>query len=242
MLYLFRLDATQRAARVLAVAISNAYMAGLHRQATYNSMPVTQSQLYCRTWWCIYIMDRRLAIESGRPFVIQDSNVDTNLPLDLDDDWLSRFSNSKRTDTAASLQQDIAAGIAAGSATSIPYLTARVRFSRVVGKAWDLLYGVKASIMSSSAMIGYIDMALCDLLDSLRNNLAYNPKLAHQDQFDTRQRFQAKQSLVLFMVSDTHGLGGPWNRNRLTSLVHNLHATSNPAPVQTGRKYCHEPC
>lgn len=168
-------------------------------------MPATQSQLYCRTWWCIYIMDRRLAIESGRPFVIQDSNVDTALPLDLDDDLLSRF--AKRTDPVANLQQEMAAGTAAGSATSVPYLTARVRFSRVVGKAWDLLYGVKASTMSSSAMIHYVDMALCDLLDSLPNSLAYNLKLAHQDQFATRQRFQAKQSLVLFMVSDTHGLG-----------------------------------
>lgn len=181
-------------------------MAGLHRQRTFDAMPVTQGQLYCRTWWCIYIIDRRIAIESGRPCLIQDNNFDTALPLDLDDDWMNRF--AKSADPAASLQQEIAASTAAGSATPVPYLAAIVRFSRVAGKAWDLLYGVKASSMSSSAMVGYVDMALCDLLENLPVSLAYNPKLAYQDQFAGRQRFQAKQSLLLFMVSEPHGVRG----------------------------------
>lgn len=173
-------------------------MAGLHRQSTLNGLPIMQSQLYCRVWWCIYIVDRRIAIESGRPCLIQDGNVDTALPLDLDDDWLGRFAKSTKPHT--SLQHEIAAGTSAGTATPIPYLTAMIRFSRVVGKAWDLLYGVMGSTQPSSAMVGYTDTILCDLLDTLPRNLAYNPKLAYDDQFATRERFQVKQSLLLFMV------------------------------------------
>ncbi|KAG7142776.1 Patulin cluster transcription factor patL like protein [Verticillium longisporum] len=77
-IYLFRLDATQRATRLLALAVSNAHIIGLHRQSTLENMPAVASQMYTRSWWSIYVLDRRLAIESGRPYLIQDSNVDTH--------------------------------------------------------------------------------------------------------------------------------------------------------------------
>ncbi|KPM42903.1 hypothetical protein AK830_g3617 [Neonectria ditissima] len=194
-LYLFRLDATQRATRILALLVSNAHIVGLHRQSTYEGLPIFWSQLYCRTWWSIYVLDRRLAIESGRPCLIQDSNIDTAWPLALGDDWLSRF--SKKTDTAQSLKAEIVAEIASEPITPIPYLTAMVRFSRVVGKVWELLYGMKGST-SSSAMVEYADTVLCNLLENLPRDLAYDPAVSPDVQFSTRLRWQVKQAMLLF--------------------------------------------
>ncbi|KAF3356373.1 hypothetical protein VdG1_03884 [Verticillium dahliae VDG1] len=150
-IYLFRLDATQRATRLLALAVSNAHIIGLHRQSTLENMPAVASQMYTRSWWSIYVLDRRLAIESGRPYLIQDSNVDTALPLDLSDAWLTRFQS--RPEKISQLQREVALELASEPITAIPYIAAMVRYSRVVGKAWELLYGVKSANSTSSPMV-----------------------------------------------------------------------------------------
>jgi hypothetical protein len=200
---LFRLDATQRAARLLALSISNAHIIGLHRQSTLEKMPVFQSQMYCRTWWAIYVLDRRLAIESGRPYLIQDNNIDVALPLELGDEWLSRNqANPKKT---AELQSEIEVELSGAPVTPMPYLVAMVRFSRVVGKAWELLYGVRSSGQTSSAMIEYADTVLSNLLETLPAELSYDPKKVPEVQFRTRQRWQVKQTMLLFTVRPPYG-------------------------------------
>lgn len=198
MLYLFRLDATQRAARLIAVAISNAHIIGLHRQQTLDKMPVFRSQLFCRTWWSIYVLDRRIAIESGRPFLIQDTNVDTRLPSNLSDEWLSRYAS--RGDPTGSLGKEISGESATNPVTAVPYLSAQVRFSRVVGKSWELLYGIGTPNPTSTAMADYADAMLCKILENVPEALSYNPILSSENQFGTRLRWQVKQSILLFMV------------------------------------------
>ncbi|KAH8688468.1 fungal-specific transcription factor domain-containing protein [Ilyonectria robusta] len=198
-LYLFRLDATQRAVRVHALLVSNAHIVGLHRQSTYDKMPVFWAQMYCRTWWSIYVLDRRLAIESGRPYLIQDCNIDTALPLELGDDWLSQY--SKATDTAQSLKRETSAEIASEPITPIPYLMAMVRFSRVVGKVWELMYGIKGLNPTSSAMVEYADSVLCNLLENVPKDLSFDPRISPDLQFGTRLRWQVKQTMLLFSCS-----------------------------------------
>ncbi|EEY23064.1 conserved hypothetical protein [Verticillium alfalfae VaMs.102] len=195
-IYLFRLDATQRATRLLALAVSNAHIIGLHRQSTLENMPAVASQMYTRSWWSIYVLDRRLAIESGRPYLIQDSNVDTALPLDLSDAWLTRFQS--RPEKISQLQREVALELASEPITAIPYIAAMVRYSRVVGKAWELLYGVKSANSTSSPMVEYADTVLTDLLDTLPPCLTYDLNIPNEVQFASRLRWQVKQTVLLY--------------------------------------------
>lgn len=139
-----------------------------------------------------------MAIESGRPFLIQDNNTDTALPLDLGDEWLGRFEG--RPETTKALEHDIEAELLEKHATAIPYLVAMIRYSRVVGKAWELIYGVKAtSNQPVSHMIDYADTVLSNLLETLPEELIYNPDLP-KTQFGTRKRWQVKQTMLLSTV------------------------------------------
>ncbi|KAH7124470.1 fungal-specific transcription factor domain-containing protein [Dactylonectria macrodidyma] len=196
-LYLFRLDSTERAARLLALSISNAHIIGLHRQSTYDKMPVFQSQIFCRTWWAIYVIDRRIAIESGRPYVIQDNNTDTGFPLQLRNEWMSR--HQSHPGTTSGLSEEISLEISTTSITPLSYFIAIVRLSRVVGKVWEILYSVKVSAQTSTVMIEYADTALCNLLEALPDSLSYNPDLPPDVQFRTRPRWQVKQTMLLFI-------------------------------------------
>jgi hypothetical protein len=163
--------------------------------------------MYCRTWWSLYLLDRRIALESGQPYLIQDNNVDTALPLDLSDEWLSRFTTT--TETIADLQPEITAEVSNSPMTSIPYLLVRIRFSRIVGRAWEVLYGVKPSNTTSDAMIEYTDTMLCKLLDKMPSDLSYDPRLPPGAQFSARPRWRVKQTMVLFTVRSLRAKGPP---------------------------------
>ncbi|KAF4955350.1 hypothetical protein FSARC_11884 [Fusarium sarcochroum] len=194
-MYMFRLDANQKAARVHALAVSVAQTIGLHRQSTIESMPAYYNQLYSRTWWSLYLLDRRLALESGKPYLIQDSNVDTALPLDLSDEWLTRFASRK--ETISDLQHEVAVEVARDSSPScIPYVIAMVRYCRVAGKTWEVLYGVKSSTASMSAMVEYVDTAIDKLLRTVPICLQYDLDVPYHSQFSTRPRWQVKQTFL----------------------------------------------
>ncbi|KAF4979783.1 hypothetical protein FZEAL_4087 [Fusarium zealandicum] len=194
-IYLFRLDANQKAARVHALTVSVAHTIGIHRQSTMDTMPAFYCQLYCRAWWVIYMVDRRIAIESGKPYLIQDSNIDTALPMDLSDEWMTRF--AERSETLSELQQEVAAEIARDGAPSpIPYVAFMVRYSRVAGKAWEVMYGAKASISPAFATVEYVDTVIGRLVDSVPKNLRYDPGVSYQAQFATNLRWQTKQCII----------------------------------------------
>lgn len=41
-----------------------------------------------RTWWAIYVLDRTMASESGRPYLINDDDCDVSLPAGVDDQYI----------------------------------------------------------------------------------------------------------------------------------------------------------
>ncbi|KAF7547933.1 hypothetical protein G7Z17_g7378 [Cylindrodendrum hubeiense] len=50
--------------------------------------PVIEGEMRRRTWWTIYILDRTLATELGRPVLINDEDCDVSLPAGVDDQYI----------------------------------------------------------------------------------------------------------------------------------------------------------
>jgi hypothetical protein len=59
---------------------------GLHTES--GPWPVIEGEMRKRTWWTIYLMDRTMSIELGRPSLIDDADCDTTLPEGLDDHFI----------------------------------------------------------------------------------------------------------------------------------------------------------
>ncbi|KAL4889514.1 fungal-specific transcription factor domain-containing protein [Aspergillus ambiguus] len=137
--YLFRLDANERAEKYLALAISHAHHLGFHRSKVVLQMPVFRDEMVRRLWWCLHAMDRRFSIETGHPFIIQDVNVDVPEPRNLSDEWLIRFKRDART--SSEVTSEIESELAQDFMTPIPYLSATIRYSRIIGKIWEAIYG-----------------------------------------------------------------------------------------------------
>jgi hypothetical protein len=55
---------------------------GLHRRDTYVALfPDPEEQAAAiRTFWTIYVLDRRWSFGTGMPFALQDADIDTNVP------------------------------------------------------------------------------------------------------------------------------------------------------------------
>ncbi|PNH48186.1 hypothetical protein VD0004_g316 [Verticillium dahliae] len=103
-----------------------------------------------------------------------------------------------RPEKISQLQREVALELASEPITAIPYIAAMVRYSRVVGKAWELLYGVKSANSTSSPMVEYADTVLTDLLDTLPPCLTYDPNIPNEVQFASRLRWQVKQTVLLY--------------------------------------------
>ncbi|KAL2001270.1 hypothetical protein VTN02DRAFT_1959 [Thermoascus thermophilus] len=80
--YHFHTDDDAMAYRVIGLAARMCLEMGLHRRdALMRSFPNEEQWVEInRLFWCVYTLDRRWSFGTGLPFVIQDEDIDPNLP------------------------------------------------------------------------------------------------------------------------------------------------------------------
>ncbi|KAF4465715.1 transcription activator acu-15 [Fusarium albosuccineum] len=66
---------------ICGLAVRTAYMLGLHLDPS-PSMPEPERQIRRRLWWAVYVLDTKVGMKLGRPFLIHDSQVMPDLPSD----------------------------------------------------------------------------------------------------------------------------------------------------------------
>jgi hypothetical protein len=81
-MYHFTRDDEGLAWRVSGLAARHCLELGLHRRDTYAALfPNPEDQAVAiRTFWTIYVLDRRWSFGTGMPFALQDADIDSNLP------------------------------------------------------------------------------------------------------------------------------------------------------------------
>nr|XP_019042740.1 hypothetical protein I302_08447 [Kwoniella bestiolae CBS 10118]OCF21670.1 hypothetical protein I302_08447 [Kwoniella bestiolae CBS 10118] len=63
---------------------------GLNQEATYYHMGIVEREMFRRLWWLIYVSDRSsTCTENGHFLIDEDLCADVNLPLSIDDDWIT---------------------------------------------------------------------------------------------------------------------------------------------------------
>ncbi|KAG9246029.1 fungal-specific transcription factor domain-containing protein [Calycina marina] len=71
----------------LASAVRIAQDIGLH--ADTGPWPKIEGEMRRRVWWGIYVWDRHMSLELGRPVLIEDSDCDVGLPAAIDDHYIN---------------------------------------------------------------------------------------------------------------------------------------------------------
>lgn len=182
-------------------------------------MSAFESELSRRLWWCIYLLDRRLAIETGRPFLIQDVNVDVALPQNVSDASLTMSRD-------ASDGVDIGATAPENGPTTVPYLIAMTSYSRVIGKVWEALYGAATSeSMPSPLLSEYLEHLINQAQRGIHQEFTYDPHHPTKDEAGGRAWWKVKQQ---FMMRIVRGMSRP-NENHINSVIEmDIAIPSNP--------------
>ncbi|KAJ5263215.1 hypothetical protein N7478_010820 [Penicillium angulare] len=189
--YLFRLDAHGSAEKVLALTISHAHHLGLQRNRVVNAMSPFESEISRRLWWCLYLLDRRLAIETGRPFLIQDVNVDVDHPHDLSDEWLTILKERLQHGSTNEIETE-------PRVTSVPYLIAMASYSRVIGKVWEALYGATTSESTPSPLLNeYLEQLITQSQRGIKQEFTYDPHNPVGMQARGLKWWQVKQRFIM---------------------------------------------
>lgn len=80
-MYHFHRDDEALAWRIIGLAARQCFELGLHRRETYTAFTDPEEQgVAIRTFWSVYVLDRRWSFGTGLPFALQDADIDPNLP------------------------------------------------------------------------------------------------------------------------------------------------------------------
>jgi hypothetical protein len=160
-----------------------------------EKLGIFESEMARRFWWCIYLMNRRLAIETDRPFLIQDVNIDIGLPRTVSDECLSRYRGTShliRADDTANER----------SHTTVPYLIAMASYSRIIGKVWEDLYGASTAHSSPSSFLNeYLGLLITQSQKDLQPEFSYDARRPGSCRASGLAWWQIKQQLIMRIIS-----------------------------------------
>lgn len=80
-IYLCSASFQNMAISACGLAVQTAYMLGLHLEPP-QSMPRRERETRKRLWWTLYVLDTKMSMRLGRPFLLHDSSTTCSLPAD----------------------------------------------------------------------------------------------------------------------------------------------------------------
>ncbi|KAK9240063.1 fungal-specific transcription factor domain-containing protein [Lipomyces kononenkoae] len=117
--YQFHTDLESLAYRTICFAAVLAIELGLHQSSKMSQMfpdPIQRER--CRAlFWCVYVVDRRMAFSTGRPYTLRDEDIDQTSP-------------QMHTSDEAILDDKRIRAL---------YLNAMIRYSQVFGRVWKVV-------------------------------------------------------------------------------------------------------
>ncbi|KAF1946134.1 hypothetical protein EJ02DRAFT_337101 [Clathrospora elynae] len=145
-MYHFTRDDEVLAWRVTGLAARQCLELGLHRRETYPSLfPDPEEQASAiRTFWSIYVLDRRWSFGTGMPFALQDADIDDNVP-----------------------KPHVSAH------ESTPYLNSMISYSLIGSKVWKSVADVTFQDKINKEDISFLDFQVLNWHRSIPESLKF---------------------------------------------------------------------
>jgi hypothetical protein len=163
--YLLATCQTDRCWTTLGMAVRVAQSIGLHVEEGHRpalDSTMASAEMCRRVWYSIFVLDRLVALQLGRPSAISDHGFDVQLP--------SRESNLDLSDPNG--RQDAAQE----TGWIGDYFIAMIKFSKTIGRVFDGLYGPNKAKDATSILskIDRLDHELLQWRSDLPRNLRFD--------------------------------------------------------------------
>ncbi|KIY71330.1 hypothetical protein CYLTODRAFT_441292 [Cylindrobasidium torrendii FP15055 ss-10] len=84
---------------MIGLGVRYALELGMHRRGLGGKDPTIEDEIKKRTFWALIFLDRYMALYFGRPCAIRDEDIDLDLPIDCDDEFLEAHFSGGTTPT-----------------------------------------------------------------------------------------------------------------------------------------------
>ena len=162
-------------------------------------MPLFEKEMFRRLWWCIYVLDRRISFDTGRPILIQDVNTNTDWPTNVSDERLQDQKLSLATQDESTVERD--SETAQAVLSEIPYFNAFITYSRLVGEVWNFVHCEEPIPYSGRNIVDvYLEPLMEESRKTMPQSLCYQPSKSFEEQFSGMPWWQIKQSILMYLV------------------------------------------
>ena len=186
--YLLATSQTDRCWAALGVAVRTSQAIGLHTESSSSLRPRQVDEELLdkrrRTWYSVYVLDRLVALQLGRPPAIHDSFCNTVLPSPAQE---YRATSESMDDNH---ERESQAGVK-------DYFTAMINFSHLIGEVLEQLYGPHKTdlLQKTMSIIQSCDQKLLQWRSLLPRRLRFD--LGHT--FDSSLMFKRQVSRPLWI-------------------------------------------
>ncbi|KAG9009294.1 hypothetical protein FRB94_012240 [Tulasnella sp. JGI-2019a] len=183
--FLTSLNCLPQAWLLCGQAVRIAQDLGLHRSPKHLVMSPVNKETRRKVWWCVYGLDRMLAVALGRPLGTEDSDCDVELPIPVDDINLSaHFQAIAEAGGSPSLRN--LPGFEPASTSLMAGFNALTQLHVIVGKILRTVYAVdavdscKENQKLTQARVEGLDKELTTWCEQLPSTFKSDPKSSQQ--------------------------------------------------------------
>ncbi|KAG8876090.1 hypothetical protein FRB98_007465 [Tulasnella sp. 332] len=183
--FLTSLNCLPQAWLLCGQAVRIAQDLGLHRSPKHLFMSMVNKETRRKVWWCVYGLDRMLAVALGRPLGTEDSDCDVELPVPVDDVNLHAHFQAV-ADAGGSPSLRNLSGMDTTGTSLMAGFNALTQLHVIVGKILRTVYAVdavevcKENQKITQAQVERLDKELTTWCEHLPSTFKSDPKSAQQ--------------------------------------------------------------
>lgn len=179
-MYLQGTTVPQSSWRLAGLGVRVAQDMGAHRRKSRDTVPTAEDETMKRAFWGLVVLDRILSAALGRPCAIQDEDYDVDLPIECDDEYWDHPDPQKRFKQPKD------------KPSFVTYFIFQIKLCNILAFTLRTLYSVnKSKILLGFApqqweesIVGDLDGALNQLIDSIPNHLRWDPNRENRKFFE----------------------------------------------------------
>lgn len=187
-IYFLFIEKQNAAYDAISTAIRLTYQIGLHDQTSWldsSAFDVTMKQ---RIFWCLYCLDRNVALVCGLPFLLRESDFKVDLPHCMDETGALVVQPTPDPDSP-----------------SILYLHRTIKWAKLCSEIWDGMFGMNASSLTSPEFVATMDARILLLVHDLPTELQWTPKYLESPDLQRYPLYVLRQAMVILLVCNLRG-------------------------------------
>jgi hypothetical protein len=185
-LFLIFSERTSMASISISSAVRLGYQVGLYDQTSWKTDDSNEVAMRQRVFWCLYCLDRHVALVCGVPYLIRESDFRVNEPLVVQDTGFS---------PSASASGEIP------YCSSILYLRSTIKWARLSAEIWDGIFGIKAANPADREFVAAIDARVTLLIQDLPSQFQWSSQTMPSSDTDGLPRHVYRQCMIINLVS-----------------------------------------